>query len=601
LVGEGGHCFRIGKDYFDYDDPEKPILDDEGNIKADTISKWGLVTDGADIEKSGVESKIPTSRTVLTTQTTGTTTSLVALDTSTLDASLFDVATNPERDDIVNWALGKTPYDKRHIIGDPLHSQPVIVKYKDDNSGEIPYVFFSTNDGFLHAVNLISGVEAFAFIPEELLRNLKIYKENAEMSPLKRPYGLDGEITVGKINDKVMLYFGMRRGGSNYYALDVSTIGAPEFVWQINGGSGGTTDYEEMGQTWSKPLFAKVNFEGAKDKIVLIVSGGYDKGEDNPANLTGSTVGRAIYIIDATNGERLWWAHSNGTAGTREKDELIIAELDYSIPSSIAALDVNYDDVVDRLYFIDIAGQLFRVDLDATKEFTDSLGTTVKRIPNGGLIAKLRGTAAADKRRFYNEPEIVLAKFGTYQFARINVGSGYRANPTEIVIQDRFYSIRDDAYHYTKSYTAIEEGDLFDATNAQAPVDGNGWYIDLPNTGEKALSQSMTLNNHLMFTTYTPPGNTGNSCEPPAGTATFYMVDLFNGNRQKIHVLDRGGIPPAPMPLIFDKYDADGKRKNPELAIAVGMEFIKDDKDDDNPLPPLGLEPVLNKNFWVEK
>src|SRR3989304_1727066 len=62
--------------------------------------------------------------------------------------------------------------------------------------------------------------------------------------------------------DKVTLFIGMRRGGQDIYAFDVTptsplsdpsaTVGiTPKFLWRIKGGAGG--DFAGLGQTWSYP------------------------------------------------------------------------------------------------------------------------------------------------------------------------------------------------------------------------------------------------------------------------------------------------------------------------------------------------------------
>ena len=49
--------------------------------------------------------------------------------------------------------------------------------------------------------------------------------------------------------DKVFLYFGMRRGGSSYYALDVtSPDAAPKLMW------GGPFVLPDGAQSWSNPV-----------------------------------------------------------------------------------------------------------------------------------------------------------------------------------------------------------------------------------------------------------------------------------------------------------------------------------------------------------
>ncbi len=60
-----------------------------------------------------------------------------------------------------------------------------------------------------------------------------------------RDYGLDGSMEVARIDrnndgaidyddgDRVYLYFGMRRGGYHYYAVDVTTRTSPKLMWRI--------------------------------------------------------------------------------------------------------------------------------------------------------------------------------------------------------------------------------------------------------------------------------------------------------------------------------------------------------------------------------
>lgn len=97
-----------------------------------------------------------------------------------------------------------------------------------------------------------------------MLGNLKLFRENSRDTP--HPYGLDGSITFHHVDNRdesdadedgdgivnnyemAVLYFGMRRGGRDYYAMDVSTRSKPKLSWQIKGGTG---DFAELGQTWS--------------------------------------------------------------------------------------------------------------------------------------------------------------------------------------------------------------------------------------------------------------------------------------------------------------------------------------------------------------
>ncbi len=79
--------------------------------------------------------------------------------------------------------------------------------------------------------NAETGVEEWLFMPQALLANQVDLMNNNSGDHL---YGIDGHITHwindedddGTIEpddgDKVWIFFGMRRGGKNYYALDVT-------------------------------------------------------------------------------------------------------------------------------------------------------------------------------------------------------------------------------------------------------------------------------------------------------------------------------------------------------------------------------------------
>ncbi len=76
-------------------------------------------------------------------------------------------------------------------------------------------------------------------------------------------YGIDGDLRLQicadndnliETGEKVYLFFGMRRGGDVYYALDVTQPGAPPCC-------GGTTarTLPGLGQIWSTPVPTRIN------------------------------------------------------------------------------------------------------------------------------------------------------------------------------------------------------------------------------------------------------------------------------------------------------------------------------------------------------
>ncbi|MGQ7844107.1 PilC/PilY family type IV pilus protein [Granulosicoccus sp. 3-233] len=449
------------------------------------------------------------------------------------------------RTEILKWARGVDVKDEdldgqetdvRRHIGDPMHSQPILLNYKS-NSQNYSTIFVATNEGLLHAIEHENGTELYAFMPKELLPNINEFYENQQST--KHPYGLDGDLSIRHIDindnvvvdpgEKAILYVGMRRGGNNYYALDVSDRTQPKLLWQIRGGS---DDFEHLGQTWSKPIPTTIFYRGeARD--VVIFAGGYDTNQDpNTANLTASqtpdTTGNAIYIVDADTGTRLWAGQGNNGGDER------FADMDYSIPSDIRVIDVNGDGLSDQMYVGDMGGQLWRFDF---QPFHQS-----GQLVYGGVIAKLNGNNATDARRFYNEPDVALVASGGKRFLSVSIGSGWRAHPLNERVKDRFYMIRSNSVYsrpegYGKntgsatsaSYSPITESDLVNVTDDLNPVlNDYGWMLELESSGEKVMSQSVTINNQVIFTSYEPAAS-GDSCSPAIGGGAAYVLDIFTG------------------------------------------------------------------------
>ncbi|MGA5989123.1 hypothetical protein ACPB4A_26055, partial [Escherichia coli] len=79
-------------------------------------------------------------------------------------------------------------------------------------------------------------------------------------------------------------------------------------------------------------------------------------------------------MFDADNGELLWWASSNLAADVNSENSpnaLKVDDMKYSVVSQIKTVDRNNDGLVDHLYFGDLGGQVWRIDLNNTKTLTD--------------------------------------------------------------------------------------------------------------------------------------------------------------------------------------------------------------------------------------
>lgn len=443
------------------------------------------------------------------------------------------------RENILRWARGHDEKNEnppsntsgvRAHIGDPLHSAPAIVNYPTKS-----VVYFGTNEGFLHAIDSNNGREIFSFIPKELLRNLSTLY--ADERVVTHTYGLDGHVTVwhddkdpnkdGIVNgsDKVYLYVGMRRGGRDYYAFDITDPEKPKFIWQIVGGS---AEFPQLGQTWSKPIKTRVMHKGVI-REVLIFGGGYSPNQDKEYGVArrNDSYGNSVYMIDAETGEKIW----NAEAVSKWSD------MTYSIPSDIRVLDTDGSGLADRMYVGDMGGQVWRFDIKQYHSSSDSTESFV----SGGVMADLGGSNTANSIRFFNQPDVALINLQGERFLSISIGSGWRAHPLDEQTNDRFYMLRDNTPlsatgDYGRldgsSYRAITDSDLVDVTTSGGQLLSNipyGWYIQMEDSGEKVLGRSLTINNQVIFTAYTP-GSAPNACEPASGGSTAYVVKIANGD-----------------------------------------------------------------------
>ncbi len=538
-----------------------------GDFVDTSNSYWNSTVDGSNVSLSGVRERLTdgllASRNVWTD--TGTSvvlshaTNQVHEGNAALTKALLGIpaATDDYRAKVLGWARGvdvddadtdSSTGDSRKSVADPLHSQPIVTTWGGTEANPVQVVFFSTNNGYVHAINEQTGDEIFSYIPSELLGRLPQLYENLGAS--SRPYGLDGSITLwvedidedGIIEpidgDHVYLYVGMRRGGRNYYALDVThikdNVPTATLLWKIvdgdfiagSEGTSTTGTYSEMGQTWSKPMVRKIKI-GASEKTVLVVGGGYDTNQDNSS--TPDSIGRAVYFINAETGVREWWASSDSSA------DLVISSMTHSIPSQIAAHDIDGDKLIDRMYVGDMGGQLWRFDINNGAVGASSL-------VSGGRIAKLSDATSGGARRFYSVPDVALIVERNGAYLAVLLGSGYRAHPLDNATSDRLYMIRDtDIYDVPSSYTLLTESDLYDATsNDVGELSGtpqqtaisqlqssDGWYIRL-GSGEKSLSAPLVLGGVAIMTTFKPFSGS-NACDPPGGgEGGVYYLNLAN-------------------------------------------------------------------------
>jgi type IV pilus assembly protein PilY1 len=459
-------------------------------------------------------------------------------------------------------------------------------------------IFFATNDGLLHAVDLDSGIEQWAFLPPEFLGDqVELLKDE---SAATKHYGIDSDLRVqitadndGVIDhnagEQAFLFFGMGRGGDMYYALDVSDPRNPQLKWRqtLPGG----------GQSWSPPMATKMNIAGTEHRV-LVIGGGYEADQDGAA-LTTDTSGNSIYIVDSDTGSLIW----RGTRSGGTRDFAIAGRaMDYSFPGRVRIVDIDGDGLTDRMYAGDMGGQVWRFDVHN--------GQAPANLITGGVIAQLGGApngapAPEDIRRFYNAPDVAFINTYDGNFIHVGIGSGHRGHPLSTTVQDRFYALRDyviaaQSQAQFDARTIVTDGNLVPITSTSTSVGWGsaGWRLDLGIggwNGEKVLAESRTFANQVFFSTF-QPSNAAATCEPQQGTNRIYAMSVYDGapvmnldssadpsnlTMSDLYVQAAGGILSAAQALFVDRdSDADGTPDVEDDSDGDGLSDANDGDDD---------------------
>ncbi|MBB1377355.1 pilus assembly protein [Pseudoalteromonas sp. SR43-2] len=547
-------------------------LDENGLIDENAETFWlpsGEPADGNLVAQGGVNLHLTTLDSDSRNLYTDNQGAIVNFNTSVVSDILNLVNNNPlslSSDDI-KWAMGVDVDDddadgsnvdqRQDIFGDPLHSKPVAIDYGNDDIR----VLIGTNAGFLHMFKDSddSVSESWAFIPSALYDIIEPLRKNQADTKV---YGMDGPISIyfdnknlnsdglndGIIDasgdDRVWAFAGMRRGGKNYYGLDITNPNIPKKLWDapIEGGKG---DFKELAQTWSKPQIAYIKAFG--DKPLLIFGAGYDTNKD-AAIRSEDNIGRGIYIVEAETGKRVW-ALTPDINGFKGK---------HSIAADVTTLDSDYDGYIDRIYAADTGGDIWRIDMPgtSTSEFSHF------------KLAELGSNKATEDRRFFYKPLVartiyskvsettidgstVITRLDT-PYDAIVIGSGNRSKPTGTNEKDQLFMIRDENT-VTKSYKTnapdtIVPADLMQMNsdpfgNALDDVDDfvdlevglakfNGWRYEL-GTGEKSLAAATVVGGVAYFTSFTPASDTSteNQCSLSGGGGSLYAFHLHYGTK----------------------------------------------------------------------
>lgn len=489
---------------------------------------------------------------------------------------------------LTNTDINKLYRARTHILGDIVNAQPVFVRsplasytdagysgFKTARSGRTPMVYVAANDGMLHAfyagtsiADPTGGKEAWAFIPSTMLP--KLYKLASENYATGHQFYVDGTPTQGDIFDKTasldcasaipsapqncwktILVGGLNKGGKGYYALDITDPSTPKALWEFNWSS---TCYDDstpalaastaggdchMGYSFGRPIIAKLN-DGTPVQPGL--DGVLDTADDIPA-VPGTWAvfvtsgynnddGKGyLYVLNAATGKIIKRISTNvGTSTTPSGLNQIAGWADSPLQNNTA----------QRIYGVDLLGNVWRFDIN-------------NQIAPNGTEAHLLMKAvdsSGNPQPITTRPR--LAQVGGSTFVYVGTGRYVGLTDKADMQVQSVWAIKDDlsATTVTTPRTTLASRTLTNEGNGNTAIrrlssascsPGVGWYVDLPDSGER-INIDMQLQLGTLFAYSNVPEQ--NACS----VGGYSWLNFFNSQTGCAVTQDPPPPPPPPPP-----------------------------------------------------
>jgi len=430
---------------------------------------------------------------------------------------------------IVSYLRGQTGYEDRSsnvagdrlfryrsaVIADAVESQPAYVgkpkfsytdvgytAYKTGQASRPGTVYMGANDGMLHAFNASTGDERWAYVPSMVIPNMwKLADKN--YSTL-HTYFVNGSPVISDIYDgsawRTILVGGLNGGGRGYYALDVTDPTSPILLWEFD-----TAAQNNLGYSFGQPVITKKS-DGT---WVVLVTSGYNN--TSPGN--GCSY---LYVLNAKTGVQMA-EYPTGVCGSSGLARI-----------ATWAEQPEINNMATYTYGGDLQGNLWRFDINKAP---GAAGAGVKFAvlkDSGGNI----------------QPITARPELGKIDGKRVVfVGTGKYLETTDLTTtqQQTLYAIQDPDDYPTATPSATLDNPRSvlvqqtlatsgahrtSSTNEVNWLTGRGWYINLPELGERQNVDAQLVLGTLLVPTTVPSSTV---CEP-GGHGWLNFFDYRTGS-----------------------------------------------------------------------
>lgn len=461
---------------------------------------------------------------------------------------------------------------RAHLLGDIINGEPVLVReplagYADtgysafttSNASRTRMLYQGANDGMLHAFVASTGAEAWAYVPNLVMANLNGLTKKTGFA---HRYFVDGTPVAGDVDFnnidgvtgggdwRTILVGGLGKGGLGFYALDVTTPGAAsevaaknkvlwEFPNSISDATARANATLNMGYSYAKPVMVKTTAKG----WVALVTSGYNNGT-NAGDSGGDGLGH-LYVINPKTGELIQDIPTTGCATTPATSPCGLAQVAASIDGTNA---------VDYVYGGDLKGNLWRFDLSGASAGSWSVSKFATLKDSSGVTQPI---TTAPRLTFDSSVRMVMVGTGLY-LGNTDIPGATGANSSSSQTQT-MYGLKDTLVALPATLRSSLQQQTITTSGAFRTFSNNtvdytvknGWYVDLPTTGERITTQPAVYLNNLVFTSNIPSST---KCDP-GGSSWLYQLNAKTGSKAEFSLGTSSGISLgnvlASAPIIF--------------------------------------------------
>ena len=426
---------------------------------------------------------------------------------------------------------------RRTLLGDVIHSSARVVRgpgesyidgaFPDDsnikqdgnsytdfkvaNADRQNIILVGANDGMLHAFDVETGKELWAYIPSPAFKNIHLladpeygHQNYVDNTPNVRDIYTNGQWRTVAIG-------GLRLGGQGIYALDITNPTAPTVLWEFT-----DRNDSDMGYSYGAPFVSRLK----DDRWVAFVPNGYNSIEEDSYVGSGQSV---LYMLDMSNGNMIK-KFETGYGDTNVSNGM----------ASPTVSDVPYDITADTAYVGDLRGDVYRIDL--TNE-SYNMELMIKSIEpyKTSITTPIKLT---QYENFSRQTEDIMVHFGTGKFIENKDRSSSTISPQYIAgIFDKGPNSNEYPINVTGDSRVVEqfvvsqnEGERVLTNHSTDKTRHLGWRMKLPDSGERIITEmAYRFSAHfLIYSTYIPLG--GSACST-GGSSWIMVVDNRTGGQ----------------------------------------------------------------------